>query len=506
MSVLLRALRFACNSFATIRPPRVTFTTSGPSFSKPKSKRVVAGSDGGEMSRTGLVLNDDIMTQLYKQSAFVTEVLSCCFGREVELVGAPRPQDLRALRPVASRNVGRVTLDAFATYRFRGQSEARSHARVAIHHRISPQRSVIEAQGRSENYVYQRARLHSNLDGVDAMVEETNCAVSRGKAKQLADVATEKCLPPLSIQPSIAFSSDVKTSTSDGVPVGDPSLRRQYDAFLLVPSTAVVTLCNFVGVHVRTADAIRAASAAGADAVSIDQWVEAQDRVSFSSDGLGLKSDESCLEITAANLWRSKDGKGTMCIQVYVQNVSASQSQPVQASTTRASSRTAASSDSQPLFEAALQPAAGADPEDTAPRIRARWLVEIPVLGCAPAVEVMRPLLVPWLSAPTGVPPVVTRGAAYIHDTSQLVFVHLPVLAGPQDASVPLNLWCDPANQSAATAGILSRPPGWEFGGPYGDEIPLDEAAGRLHRLAVLLRSKLSAIPQEILQDPKLGE
>ena len=114
------------------------------------------------------------------------------------------------------------------------------------------------------------------------------------------------------------------------------------------------------------------------------------------------------------------------------------------------------------------------------------------------------PTMHPWLSLAPGVHAADTTDAAYLHESSVLVFVYLPVLAGPADAVPPLNLWCSPGVQAALAPN--ARAPGSGFqssmGGTY---IPAPEAAARLHRLAVFLRSRTTSIPAVVLNDPTLS-
>ena len=175
-----------------------------------------------------------------------------------------------------SRAAGKVTLDAFALFNYRSEA-AGTPVRAVIQHR-SASPGVIEAQNRSVGgYVYSRARVHGAIVTYDAMAGAINAAVARGTADSReafprapdtagnapTSIALDSSPAMSSESPSgnnpvlLAPSRDTGDALSGGEcceTVGARPLQRLHDAYKHVSPTVVVTICNFVPVHVRVAD------------------------------------------------------------------------------------------------------------------------------------------------------------------------------------------------------------------------------------------------------------
>lgn len=483
-----------------------------------RQAKVAKGSDNDDtLGDDKIVINDDIMAQLYKQKSFTTELLSACLGREVALIQSAQPQDRRDLRGVVSRAAAKVTLDAFAVFAYRGKASG-NPVRVAIHH-LSGNRAVIEAQNRVVGYVYPRARVHGAIDTCDAMADATNAAVARSKPGPAAsapiaapsdsaadaegtaptpdslDTSPPHDLSPTEVSPATPSAArnvpvlpKPNRDEAEGKPAADGdrgstagtrSLQRQYDAYEYVSPTVVVTLCNFVPVRLRVADVVRTATTAGADAASINAWVKAQVNVTPT----GCPADENLVEVTVVNLRETKSDITAVCVRLQIPNVAKS----VSTGAVLPSSTASASQQKRPAF----------------------WSVDVPIDSCASPVEQFRPMLCPRFTTAPYLRPMASQGAGYMIDTTLYVFVYLPLFAGPFGLSPPQNRWCSSIVSSSVgtTSGVVPPyPPSSPLGGPFGDEISPPEAAARLHRLSVFLRAKLNAIPQVVLDDPTLKE
>ena len=239
------------------------------------------------------------MASLYQHAPFVKELLSAVLAREVEIVGNPRPADVRTLAAVRTHVARRVTLGAFAKFKFVGRPGG-GHFRLAVLLR-GEGRAVIEAQDRSQEYVAPRARLHGALDTVDAMVDVMNEAYPAPPSR-VSDKDT-------GVAGDSTPKDDVDVAASTGAldASGQASgTTKQYSAFKRIAASTVVTLCNYVPVQVLEDDVRSAGKLAGIDDASIDSWIGSQKRAP--DNPTFIRSPGALLEVSADNLWRSKDG------------------------------------------------------------------------------------------------------------------------------------------------------------------------------------------------------
>lgn len=336
-----------------------------------------------------------------------------------------------------------------------------------------------------------------------------------------ADDATQKA------QAVIPGTSAPAPTGSATAATRDDGTTTQHSALKHIPQIGVLTICNYVPVHVLAEDVRSSATLAGVDNASIESWINSQ-RSAPLAGGFDASSVVSptrappgaVLEVIAENLWRSKHGLGDMCVDVTIHpscvslDDTAAAMHPGSTLDPAADAVTMAATDvaSQdpavailPSDNRSAAPAATDDRDDSGNRDsgRKRRLVRVRVYACAPPVMTLRPSVQPWLPLTPRVNVAATVDAAYLHDTSALVFVHLPVIAGPAEATPPTNEWCSPTFQSSLDP--ESRAPGEGYRSTAGKSMSAAAAAARLHLLAVFLRSRTASIPHVVLDDPILG-